>query len=207
MSVTLINDTVLEAEPELRLTAESNGIRMTLEEFQSVERFDESFFYELIHGVCLVSPAPGPGERHPNGVLEHWLWQYLESHPQGVNLNSTLFEQEIVTSHGVRRPDRVIWAGLGRLPEIDRDPPTIIVEFVSNTRRDRRRDYEQKREEYATLGTAEYWIIDRFRRTMTVCFGNESTRVVAESETYTTERLPGFELPLGKLLAFADRYK
>lgn len=202
----LDGESVLDAAPEFELSEASHGTRMTLEEFRSIESFDENFRYELIHGVCLVSPYPGPGERHPNGILEYWLWLYRDTHPQGKSLDLTLSEQELVTTHGVRRADRVIWCGLGRLPAIDRDPPTIIVEFVSKTRRDRRRDYDQKRDEYAALGTAEYWIIDRFRRTLTVCLGTATPRIVRESETYTTDRLPGFELPLGKLLAIADRF-
>ena len=142
---------------------------MTPQEFRAVTDFDDSYRYELVHGVCVASPAPAPGECLPHEILGHWLRVYAETHPQGSCLNETLFEQEIETSHGIRRPDRVIWAGLGRLPEIDRDPPTIVVEFVSNTSRDRRRDYDQKREEYADIGVAEYWIIDCFPRTMTVC--------------------------------------
>jgi Uma2 family endonuclease len=58
-------------------------------------------------------------------------------------------------------------------------------------------------------GVAEYWIIDRFRRTLTVVRpGPEGPvdQVVAEAETYTTPLLPGFELPLVRLLAVADRW-
>ncbi|MGO9467145.1 MAG: hypothetical protein ACLQVF_23630 [Isosphaeraceae bacterium] len=59
----------------------------------------------------------------------------------------------------------------------------------------------------------EYWIIDRFRRTMTVfrrnppVSGPESVATIAESQTYRTDLLPGFELPLGRLLAVADRWR
>jgi Uma2 family endonuclease len=198
--------TIFNVDAEFRLSAESDGTRMSLDEFRGVEQFDSGYHYELIHGVCLVSPAPGPGERHPNGILEHWLWQYQESHPQGKSLDLTLFEQEITTSHGIRRPDRVIWGGLERQPVIDQDPPTIIVEFVSKSKRDRQRDYEQKREEYADIGAKEYWIIDRFRRVMFVSLSVTEGREVGEGETYTTPLLPGFEVPFGKLLAIADRY-
>ena len=55
----------------------------------------------------------------------------------------------------------------------------------------------------------EYWIIDRFQRTMTVYFQSGDKvkkKVVRENQTYTTDLLPGFELPLGRLLALADRW-
>ena len=72
------------------------------------------------------------------------------------------------------------------------------------------RDYEEKRREYLALGVAEYWVIDRFRRTMTV-YRNPprvpAEQVVAENEVYRTDLLPGFELPLAQILAVADDWK
>jgi Uma2 family endonuclease len=53
----------------------------------------------------------------------------------------------------------------------------------------------------------EYWIIDRFRRTLTVIRyrpRRPEVLVINEKEVYTTPLLPGFELPLKKLLAVAD---
>ena len=40
---------------------------------------------------------------------------------------------------------------------------------------------------------------------MTVFCGTGEERVVSERETYTTDLLPGFELPLARLLTIADR--
>jgi len=102
--------------------------------------------------------------------------------------------------------DRAIWIGYGRNIDPDKDVPTISVEFVSNRSRDRRRDYIHKHEEYEARGVCEYWIIDRFRRSMTVIRKGD-VQVVAEPETYRTELLPGFELPLARLLAVADMFK
>ncbi len=101
----------------------------------------------------------------------------------------------------------MIWAGLGRLPIVEREKPTIIVEFVSKGRRNRLRDYQTKRREYGEIKVKEYWIIDRFQRKMTaVRYGRSkaSTLVVREGEVNTTDLLPGFELPISRLLAEAD---
>jgi Uma2 family endonuclease len=106
--------------------------------------------------------------------------------------------------------DRVIWAGLGRLPDPAKDVPTIAIEFVSRRKRDRVRDYQEKKKEYPAAGVKEYWIIDPFRRIMTVCQkrrGKVIERVVKENETYQTDLLPGFELPLTPLLALADAWE
>ena len=59
----------------------------------------------------------------------------------------------------------------------------------------------------------EYWIIDRFHRTMSVfrrdppVTGVERVDTIAETQTYRTCLLPGFELPLARLLTVADRWR
>jgi len=101
-----------------------------------------------------------------------------------------------------------IWAGLGRLPHED-ETPTIAVEFVSEGRRSRQRDYQIKRDEYRSAGVREYWIFDRFARRLTVyrfARGKTTTKLVDEQQTYTTPLLPGFELPLASLLTLMDRW-
>ncbi len=203
----VIAETVFEAPAAItHLGPDSSGLTMTREEFLAIEDCDERFGYELIQGVVTVVPPPGEGERGPNERLAHWLWNYHDDHPQGQALDDTLPEQEIETSVGIRRADRVIWAGLGRQPNPQTDVPSIVIEIVSRSRRDQRRDYEQKRAEYAELGVKEYWVFDRFRRTLTICCGDEVTRVVKAGETCETPLLPGFQLPLDKLLAVADRW-
>jgi Uma2 family endonuclease len=200
-------DTVFDEERVIaRLGPESSGLVMTKEEFRAVEEWDEQYRYEVIHGVVVVSPPAARGERNPNDELGHWLRSYRDTHPQGSSFNDTVYEDEIETGSCIRRADRVIWAGLGRQPDPKTDVPTIVVEIVSRRRRDQRRDYEEKRKEYAAIGVKEYWVFDRFRRTLTVCRGDEVTRIVKQSETYETPLLPGFQLPVGKLLAVADRW-
>lgn len=56
---------------------------------------------------------------------------------------------------------------------------------------------------------SEFWIIDRFQRIMTV-YGKDVSptgeRVIAEHEIYQTPLLPGFEMPLARILATADAW-
>jgi Uma2 family endonuclease len=180
---------------------------MTPEEFDAVTDYDDRFVYELIHGVLIVSPPPGESERDPNGELDYLLRLYRATHAQGAVLDKTLSEQYIALPGSRRRADRAIWVGLGRVPNTQTDVPAIVVEFVSKRKRDRVRDYEEKRRDYLAIGVAEYWIIDRFQRTMTVyknASGEQSEAVVKAEETYRTSLLPGFELPLAQLLKVAD---
>ena len=101
--------------------------------------------YELIHGVLIVSPPPGESERDPNDELGNLLRAYKSGHQAGSALDKTLSEQYVHLADSRRRADRVIWAGLGRIPDPKTDVPAIVVEFVSNRQRDRVRDYEEKR--------------------------------------------------------------
>jgi Uma2 family endonuclease len=191
----------------IKLGPGSNGMLMTPEEFDAVTDYDDQYVYELIHGVLIVSPMPGESERDPNGELEFLLRQHQYNHPRGSVLDKTLGEQYIALPDSRRRADRVLWCGLGRVPDPRTDVPTIVAEFVSKRKRDRVRDYEEKRREFAAVGVAEYWVIDRFDRTMTVFKnlpGEPSEAVVKAEETYRTPLLPGFELPLARLLKVAD---
>jgi len=190
-----------------RLGRLSNGMLMTPEEFDAATDFDELYCYELIHGVLIVSPPPGESERDPNGELEYLLRAYQSGHEAGSALDKTLSEQYVHLSDSRRRADRVIWAGLGRIPDPKTDVPAIVVEFVSNRQRDRVRDYEEKRRQYLAVGVQGYWIIDRFRRIMTVFRGRPgepAEQIIKENEVYRTALLTGFELPLARLLKLAD---
>ena len=151
----------------LRLGPRSAGVLLTTEEFDRA-RFVEGWRYELINEVLVVSPIPSRNERDPNEELGRWLRNYQESHPQGSALDATLGEETIETKKNRRRADRVIWAGLGHLPG-PHEPPTIIIELVSKGKINQERDYVAKRAEYREIGVKEYWIIDRFSKTMTVC--------------------------------------
>jgi Uma2 family endonuclease len=191
------------------LGPESAGMLMTPEEFDAVTVYDDGYRYELIRGVLVVTPIPSEAEASPNDELGAMLRQYQREHPQGAALDETLPERYVQTRLGRRRADRVIWAGLGRTPDPAADVPAIVAELVSASRRDRRRDYEEKRQEYNEAGVVEYWIIDRFRRIMTVYHNRpegQGELVVHEQETYRTPLLPGFALPLARLLSVADRW-
>jgi Uma2 family endonuclease len=198
---------VLDTPIILKLTPELAGILLSPEEFDAVEECNELYNYELVHGVLIVAPPPAVGEREPNDQLGHLLRSYKDQHPQGTALDLTLPEHLIRTPDSRRRADRVIWTGLGRIPNTRQDQPTIASEFVSASKRDFQRDYIDKRDEYLQAGVREYWIIDRFRRRLTVMRGGAdqvTEMVITEQETYTTPLLPGFALPLAQLLAVAD---
>jgi Uma2 family endonuclease len=190
-----------------RLSFGSAGLRMSLAEFRAIEDFEDGYRFELIKGIVIVTPAPSNSEASSNDKLGYLLQRYAEDHPQGSNLDDTLPEREIITSIGLRRTDRSIWAGLGRTPRPGEDVPAIIVEIVSPGRAAFIRDFEEKRDEYLELGCKEYWVIDRSDRTLAVFRPDQPMLSVGEDQVYTTPLLPGFELRMKVIFAAADKYK
>jgi Uma2 family endonuclease len=202
--------TTVEQASAIRVGPDSAGLRMTPEEFDAIAEYDELYCYELIDGVLVVTPFASEAERNPNDELGYLLRDFREHHSRGAVLDETLFEQYLRTMNSRRRADRVIWCGLGRRPDPLVDVPTIVVEFPSAGKAAWRRDYIHKRNEYLALGVREYWVSDRFRRLMTVYSienGRSVEREISAGEVYRTDLLPGFELPLGRLFAAADRWQ
>jgi Uma2 family endonuclease len=200
-----MNQTSTLAPPRLDLN--SNGIRLTPEEFDAVDDYDDNYLYELVNGVVIVTPIADEGEAGPVDYLGHLLTRYQEDHPNGRSLNATLPNRYVQLPNDRRIADRVIWAGLGHMPDPAVDLPTIAIEFVSKRKRDQLRDYIDKRREYMEVGVKEYWIIDRFKRTMTVVKSTPTgivDEVIPETGTYSTPLLPGFVLPLARILTRSD---
>src|SRR5438105_3460273 len=99
-----------------RIGPASAGILMTPEEFDAITDYDDRYRYELIHGVLVVTPIPSEAEADLNEELGFLLRLYKSQHRQGNALDKTLTERYIRTHDSRRRADRIIWAGLGRLP-------------------------------------------------------------------------------------------
>jgi Uma2 family endonuclease len=198
------------AEEKLVLGPGLAGIRLTPEEFDAVEEYDDLYRYELVDEVLVVLPFASCAVAAANDQLNYLLRSYRDSQLKGSTLDATIYGEYVRAPRGRRLADRVIWAGLGRHPKPRVDVPSIVVDFVTETKHRWLRDYHQKRDEYLAVGVLEYWLIDRFRRTLTIFRkqGNGWQEIVVhEHETYQTPLLPGFELPLAQLLAVADQWK
>jgi len=201
---------IVESLADFVVGVEHNGVCMAPNEFDAVLDWDELYDYEFIHGVLVVNPPPAIEERDSCEELGHRLRNYHADHPQGFAMDATAPGNYVFSTHSRRRADRVIWTGLGRLPDVVKDIPSIVVEFVSEGRRSWMRDYIEKRDEYLALGVVEYWVIDRFAREMTAFSKIDeqiAETIVKPDGAYQTPLLPGFELNLAKLLAIADRWR
>jgi hypothetical protein len=175
----------------LLLSPELAGSLLTPEEFDAADIADQCYAYELIHGVLVVTPPPSEGERGQNDLLGQLLRNYQDQHPQGAALDYTLTEYTIQTRDNRRRADRVIWTGI-----IDRFRRSMTVyRQPRNTAFLRQR--ERGRESFS--GNDEPYGNRVVRKRLPT-----PSPPIGQNEVYTTPLLPGFELPLSRLLAEAD---
>ena len=190
-----------------RLDEHSNGQLMTAEEFDAVTAYDDCLTYQLINGVLVVGGIPGMRGEKLTERLGTLLLAHQSDHPRGSMLDDTFRGRYVHARNGNRwRVDRAVWCGLGRAPREPDDTPAIAVEVVSRRRRDRRRDYDTKRREYAAAGVAEYWIVDPQDRAVIVHTGAKKPKRLRDGTLLTTDRLPGFTVDVKALFDAAARY-
>ncbi len=126
---------------------------------------DDGNRYELVDGELFVTPAPSPGHEMLAAELLLILVPYVISH----NLGRVHTPRAVVRQQGSQvEPDMMVRPATPALPQTWAEMPTplLVVEILSQTTR--RRDHVQKRAFYLRLGVAEYWIVDRFERTIRV---------------------------------------
>jgi Uma2 family endonuclease len=83
----------------------------------------------------------------------------------------------------------------------------LVMEVVSEDDESRRRDYEKKRNDYAEVGIAEYWIVDPQAERITVLTLKDKQYVAygefIPGQQATSNLLPGFAVDVAKTFAAA----
>lgn len=109
-----------------------------------------------------------------------------------------------------REPD-LMFIARERLPsDLRRQPDKadLVMEVLSPGERNRQRDLETKREEYATAGIREYWIVDpEQRRVHVLALDGNKYRVHGEfgpGQKATSVLLDGFVVSVDELFASAE---
>jgi Uma2 family endonuclease len=180
---------------------------MTASEFDAVEDYDNRWRYELIHGALVVLPPHEAGNRWVNDELGYLLRNYQKHEGQLGALDATIYGQYIQCGGDRRLADRVLWCGLGRHPHTD-ETPTVVAELMTEGKRYAQRDREEKKKDYRRAGVTEYWVFDRIACTLTVSYlkKKRSDKVYQKNDVFTTDLLPGFELPLKRIFELANRW-
>jgi Uma2 family endonuclease len=182
---------------------------MTLEEWAALDEDDPG---ELVDGVLeeeeVASWAHEIVVSFLIGLLRGWAV------PRGGFVLGSETKLGISARRG-RKPDVVVFLSTERLPgrrsSITQVPPDIVIEVVTPTPRDGRRDRVEKKPDYASFGVRQYWIVDPELRTVEILARREEdgrfVEILAESfGSHPVKDLPGLTLDLDALWRELDRW-
>ena len=135
---------------------QARGRRFSLAEWASLPEDEPG---ELVDGALIEEEMTDP----VHGLCASWLIARLRSWLGGRGL---VFDADVklaVRKDRGRKADACVYLP-GRPPPprrgLLRTPPDIVVEIVTPTPRDERRDRVEKMDDYAAFGIAYYWLID-----------------------------------------------
>jgi Uma2 family endonuclease len=135
---------------------------------------DDNRRYELLDGALFVTPSPRPLHQRVSKRLQRQLEAYFEDRGLGEVFNAPV--DVILSMHDVVVPDLVVVTVPPQVTErAIKGAPALVVEILSPTTR--ARDRKLKAERYATLGVANYWIVDPGRETIE-CFRLQGTHYI-----------------------------
>jgi Uma2 family endonuclease len=183
-----------------------NGRRMTLDEFDTAEG-SENRVYELSRGVIVVTDVPNPSHGDTVDEGKQQFAAYRVSHPGVIKRihGGSDCKLLIAETESERHPDIAVY----KTPRPGDDSsvwadwvPEIVVEVVSVD--SRKRDYEEKPDDYRAFGVQEYWIIDALEGRVRIHRRRKGQWVVKDlfpGDKYVTHVLPGFELDVAAVLS------
>ena len=189
-------------DEQLHLGKLDDGRPTTTEEFANAS-YDEPWTYERVDGRLVVMSPDGTGHVIQSVPWHYRLGAYALDHPEIVQ--AVVGQAWVhIDDDNTRIPDIAVYLG-GPLEalNIPDQVPDLIFEFVSPSKKDRRRDYVEKRADYQKIGVREYVIVDRFDKKVTVLTPGEDAyqeRILTPADVYRTPLLPGFEVVLAEVL-------
>jgi len=137
---------------------------MSLDEWAAM---DEDAPGELVDGRLVEEEMARPSHETVVNWIQHRLTGWAE--PRDGQVFGSEAKFAVGTRHG-RKPDISVFFEIPRLSDDGpiRTPPNVMVEIVSPTPRDGRRDRVEKLHEYAAFGVRWYWLVDPRLRTFEV---------------------------------------
>lgn len=182
---------------------------MSLDDFEHAE-VQEGYLYELGRGIISVFDVPDLRYGAAEAAIHEQITAYKLTHPGAIRYLLTGSQCKVLLPNfqSERHPDLSIYRtqAPGRGAAIwGQWVADIVIEVVSPE--SRRRDYEEKRDEYLGFGVREYWIVDVEQR-MVVQLRRSGQRWIEKTvrppKTCRTRLLPVFELSLAAVFAATD---
>ncbi|HEX7182384.1 MAG TPA: Uma2 family endonuclease [Thermoanaerobaculia bacterium] len=160
--------------------------------------------HEILDGEHYVSPARTPLHQQIVVTLTLWLGSFVREHRLGRLLIAPT--DVVLSEHDVTQPDLLFISNERSEILTEKNiqgAPDLVIEVLSESTR--RTDEGIKRERYEQLGVQEYWIVDRWRRSVRVYRRQERRFELAVELTagagdhLTSPLLPGFDLPIAEI--------
>jgi Uma2 family endonuclease len=185
-----------------------HGRAMTLEDFREADE-EPGYFYELARGMLEVGEVPGDQHGQIVDNLHEAFSHFRARHPGLVRriAHGSDLRVLIPQLESDRHPDLALVFFEAPLDQRGRQIPALLCEVVSPGTRARRRDYDEKSDEYLAVGIQEYWIIDPEHERVTIrtflqgAAGTPtpSERIFTGDQTIASELLPGFQCRVSQL--------
>ena len=190
----------------LQLTAADEGLELTREEYAEAE-WGKGVRFERAKGRLVLMPPAGFDHHVTIEPFRNHLGAYCLTHPEIVD---HVFQESwtSVDEDTDRIPDIAVYLKSEETPppRLPDRVPELIFEIVSPGRTNRRRDYDEKRDEYERLRVLEYVIVDRFDHEVTVLRlvdGKYQEQLLKPADIYRSPLLPGLEIPLQPIIGGA----
>jgi Uma2 family endonuclease len=172
-------------------------------------RFHTNRMAELVDGPLEVLPAP----TWLHQLILDFLLERIKDHIRRTNCGGKILMAPLPTrlfAGTIREPD-LLFVKSENLPKDVRgyaDKIDLAIEIVSSGEEARKRDYIDKRADYAKAGVAEYWIVDPDESLVTVLvLTGQEYQVAQECHPGDLARsvlLSGLEIPVNKIWALAE---
>jgi len=193
------------ATTRIQIGPADHGRKMTLDEFREAEE-EPGYRYELAHGVLEVIEIPKTPHRRVVSNLFSLAAIYKSEHPGVIDYfgSGTEVRAWIVAKDLARHPDfGIVFMG-APLDEVGDLQPYLVAEVVSAS--SKKRDYQEKRQDYLEYGIREYWIVDPLLRKLTLLIrqgeGANATwteSVLKDADIIASPLLPGLAVTVAEL--------
>ncbi|MEM8642536.1 MAG: Uma2 family endonuclease [Cyanobacteria bacterium P01_G01_bin.54] len=186
------------------MTLSATRVRWTVQDLEGLP--ENGNRYEIIDGELFVTRAPHWNHQDVAGKI--YIALHLWSQQSG--LGQASFTPGIIfTQNDSVIPD-VVWVSNDRLAQLLDDAghlvgaPELVVEVLSLSEKDKKRDRETKLKLYSVQGVREYWIADREQESIEVYRREQGILVKAmtlfEGDRLTSSLLPGFSFTVKNIL-------
>lgn len=165
---------------------------------------DTNRLIEFSDGTLEFLSMPKPNHQFILFYLIQLMNDFVKTHGLGHVLPASLRVR--LRSGKFREPDIVFVSADNshRFVEDYCDGADLVVEIVSDSHEDRKRDHIQKKQEYAEAGISEYWIVDPKDEEITVLTLSDEVYIAhgkfGRGTTLTSLMLNGFEAEVSGIL-------